>query len=150
MKSLTRFFAVAFLTAIVCIGSAFAQQTQVGHLSGGVAVLDVSSSTLLTAFNDQTADGTVHSSLSIQYDGTDYYLTAIGTKNGVQQGSGVALTNTGGNLTIKTSGGFRVCQGINNSCTCRFTPVCWCHPDGNGSCTFSESPSIGGYLGSFY
>jgi hypothetical protein len=154
MKNLSRFFAIAFLTVLLYTSSVFSQQTIVGHLSGGVAVLDVSTSTLETAFAEQADDGSTFSLVSIGYDGTDYYLQAKGLKSGIVFGAMVKLTNTNGNLRIALTAYYEACVNVNSSCsgTCSFDGDCYCNcHNGTGSCVRVQSPGyLSGHLGNFY
>ena len=106
------------------------------------------------AFAQQLNDSSVILSVSILYDAgsSNYYLTAIGSKNGEGFGASVLLANSSGNFTISLATSLRLCSGTDN-CNCRFTPACSCWPvdQGNKRCTEGGSEAVlYGHLGDFY
>lgn len=104
---------------VIALSSVFAQsQTQVGHLSGGTPVFDVTPATFIGYMElDVIANGATITSVTIEGSGNAYYLVGRGTLSGNSVSCAWKLSKDGaGNFQIAMAGGkSHRCQG--NPCS---------------------------------
>jgi len=169
---LSRFFAVAMLTAFVSLLSTFGQtqqQTAVMRIVNGTPQILVSESILKSAFEAEYNDGTTISIVSIESTASPYYyLVGKGTNNGESRTMGILLVyrSSDSSWVIGTA---MVAVEIKHSCagrnciSCNFGRNqlgqiigCDCPAKGDpnepGYCNHGiyETTTNPGYLGSFY
>jgi len=152
-----RSIVVLIVALFLSVAGSSATQTQVGTISSpGVAFLNVPSGTLLSAYSTELGATYSVSSVTIEYVGSIYYLTARGTmvSSGDPFSTYTALGTVGSALYVSASG------GQTNHVSCIGCAICW--PEDGICVTATEcgaklcnsytisSANGAGYIGSFY
>ncbi|MBS1537201.1 MAG: hypothetical protein JST20_05580 [Bacteroidetes bacterium] len=171
MKNLSRFFAVALVTAIVSYGAVLGQsqeQTAIMRIVNGIPQILVSQSILQSAFEAEYNDGTIISSIVIESTVPPYYyLVGKGANNGDSRTMGILLVYRPSDsswvigTTMVAIDIKHACSG-NNCVSCDFATnqgqIVGCNclqkgdPDKPGYCNHGlyQTTTNPGHLGDFY
>lgn len=144
--------AVLFIGILSSVAVRSQTQTVVSKLVSGSPVLQVSTSTMLTAFVTEWAAGSC-TAINFQQINGDWYLVGAGQVGSEFRHMAIRLaTDPNGDQVIDRFASYIMCSSFDCTCTLDSYGSCNCSTAGVGSCTKSGGTTRNGpgYLGNFY